>query len=83
MGWTKRRKSSSELGPRGLLSTREGLEEALCDALKSVVLGGIGSGVDPRVGFCNKFQREMEEHDRDFEEKYDEDLNATLIFVSA
>jgi len=32
--------------------------------------------------FYNKFQREMEEHDRDFEKKYDEDLNTTLIFVS-
>ena len=33
--------------------------------------------------FYNKFQREMEEHDRDFEKRYDEDLNTTLIFVSA
>jgi len=32
--------------------------------------------------FYNKFQREMEEHDRDFEKRYDEDLNTTLIFVS-
>lgn len=32
--------------------------------------------------FYNKFQREMEEHDRDFEKSYDEDLNTTLIFVS-
>ena len=24
----------------------------------------------------------MEEHDRDFEKKYDEDLNTTLVFVS-
>jgi len=32
--------------------------------------------------FYNKFQREMEEHDRDFERRYDEDLNTTLIFVS-
>ena len=33
--------------------------------------------------FYNKFQREIEEHDRDFEKKYDEDLNTTLIFVSS
>jgi len=46
------------------------------------VLGGTGPGVNPRVEFYNKFQREMEEHDRDFEKKYDEDLNTTLIFVS-
>lgn len=32
--------------------------------------------------FYNKFQQEMEEHDRDFEKKYDEDLNTALIFVS-
>ena len=63
MGWIKRRKLSPELTPRSLLSTRERLEEALHDALRSV-LGGVGSGVNPRVGFYNKFQREMEEHDR-------------------
>ena len=32
--------------------------------------------------FYKNFQREMEEHDRDFEKKHDEDLNTTLIFVS-
>ena len=32
--------------------------------------------------FYSEFQREIEEHDRDFEKKYDEDLNTTLIFVS-
>ena len=57
------------------------MEEALRDALKSV-LGSAGPRVNPRVEFYNKFQREMEEHDRDFEKKYDEDLNTTLIFVS-
>lgn len=38
--------------------------------------------VDPRMDFHDKFQREMEEHDRDFEKKYDGDLDTTLIFVS-
>jgi len=56
------------------------LEEALRNALKSV-LGGVGSGANPRVEFYNKFQREIEEHDGDFDKKYDEDLNTTLIFV--
>ena len=51
------------------------------DAFKSV-LGSTGPGANPRMEFYNKFQREMEEHDRDFEKKYDEDLNTTLIFVS-
>ena len=60
---------------------RERLEVALRDALKSV-LGDTGPGANPRMEFYNKFQREMEEHDRDFEKKYDEDLNTTLIFVS-
>ena len=58
------------------------MEAALRDALSSV-LGSAGTGANPRVQFYNKFQREMEEHDRDFEMKYDEDLNTTLIFVSA
>lgn len=57
------------------------LEEALRDALKSV-LGSTETGINPRVEFYNKFQQEMQEHDRDFESKYDEDLNVTLIFVS-
>ena len=57
------------------------MQEALYDALKSV-LGGAGPGVNPRMEFYKKFQREMDEHDRDFEKKYDEDLNTTLIFVS-
>jgi len=58
------------------------LEQALHDALKTF-LGSTGPGVNPRMEFYNKFQREMEEHDRDFERRYDEDLNTTLIFVSA
>jgi hypothetical protein len=57
------------------------LENALRDALKSVT-GSTTTGVNPRVEFYNKFQQEMDEHDRDFEKKYDEDLNTTLIFVS-
>ena len=63
------------------LTGNESLEEALRNALKSV-LGGAGHGINSRVDFYNKFQREMEEHDRGFEKKYDEDLNTTLIFVS-
>lgn len=56
------------------------LEEVLRDALNSV-LGGTGTRINPRVDFYSKFQREMEEHDRDFEMKNDEDLNTTLIFA--
>lgn len=59
----------------------QSLEEAFGNALNSV-LGGTGSGVNPRATFHNKFQREVEEHDQDLEKKYDEDLNTALIFVS-
>ena len=82
MSWTNRSGWSVEPRLHDLSSNHTSLEEALRDALKSV-LGGAGSGVNPRVEFYNKFQREMEGHDRDFERKYDEDLNTTLIFVSA
>ena len=67
---------SQDLSPN-----RESLEEALRDALKSV-LGSAGPGLNPRMEFYDKFQREMEEHDRDFEGRWNEDLNTTLIFVS-
>ena len=43
-------------------------------------LHGTASGA--RADFYNKFQREADDHDRDFMKKYDEDLNTTLIFVS-
>ena len=46
------------------------------------MLGGTGPGANPRMEFYNKFQREMEKHDRDFEKEYDEDLDTALIFVS-
>ena len=43
---------------------------------------GTKRAADPRMEFYDKFQREMEEHDQDFETKYDGDLDTTLIFVS-
>ena len=46
------------------------------------MLGSTETGVNPKVEFYNRFQREMEEHDRDFEKRYDDDLNIILIFVS-
>ena len=67
---------------QNVLLKPQSLEEAFSNALKSA-LGGAGpSGVNPRITFHNKFQREMEEHDQDLERKYDEDLNTTLIFVN-
>ena len=38
--------------------------------------------INPRTNFHNMFQRKMEEHDQNFEKKYDGDLDITLIFVS-
>ena len=76
-----RRKRAFEIRLHDLSLSWKRLEEALSNALKSI-LGSSSPGLNPRVEFYNKFQREMEEHDRDFEKKYDEDLNTTLIFVS-
>lgn len=49
------------------------LEDDLRDALKSVL--NVQTGPSPRVGFCDKFQREMDEHDRGFEK------NATKTWI--
>ena len=57
------------------------LEDSIRDALNTV-FGSARPGLNPRMEFYNKFQREMEEHDWDFKKRYDEDLNTTLIFVS-
>ena len=38
--------------------------------------------VDKRRHFYNMFNREADEYDRDFHQKYHDDLNTTLIFVS-
>jgi len=42
-----------------------------------------GSSNNPRAEFYDKFKHEAEDHDKDFIKKYDDDLNITLIFVSA
>ena len=42
-----------------------------------------GTASSARVEFYNKFKRAANDHDRDFIKKYDEDMNTTLIFVSA
>ena len=81
MGQVKRSKQLVDLKRCIILGNPEDLEDALRDALKSV-LGKAGHEVNPRARFHNKFQREIEEHDQDLEKKYDEDLNTSLIFVS-
>ena len=51
-------------------------------ALPSLFPNLLGTVSSARVEFYDKFQREADEHDRDYLKKYDEDLNTTLIFVS-
>jgi hypothetical protein len=34
------------------------------------------------IEFYDKFQRQADEHDRDFAEKYERDLNTIMVFVS-
>jgi len=51
-------------------------------ALPSLFPNLLGTSSSARVEFYDKFQREADEYDRDFMNKYDEDLNTTLIFVS-
>ena len=58
------------------------LEDALLKTLTSLFPNHLGTTSGPRADFYDKFQREADEHDRDFMKKYDEDLNTTLIFVS-
>ena len=57
------------------------MEKALRDALKSVLEKDGRS--DPRTSFYHKFKEEVAEHDEDFHQKYDDDLNTTLVFVSS
>ena len=44
-------------------------------------LHGMANGA--HTEFYDKFQRTAEEHDRDFVRRHEQDLNTTLIFVSA
>ena len=57
------------------------LKDAVNDALKNY-FPRLESTSNVRVQFYNKFQREADEHDRDFLKKYSGDLDTTLIFVS-
>ena len=37
---------------------------------------------DPRTDFFTVYRKQADEFDKDYVQKYDEDLNTTLIFVS-
>ena len=52
-------------------------------ALPSLFPNLLGTTSSARVEFYDKFQREADDYDRDFVKKHEEDLNTTLIFVSA
>ena len=52
-------------------------------ALSSLFPNHLGTSSSARGEFYDKFKREADEYDRDFMKKYEEDLNTTLIFVSA
>lgn len=57
----------------------QSLEQALRDALKSVLEKDGHS--NPRTRFYNRFKAEVAEHDDDFLQTYNADLDTTLIFV--
>ena len=59
------------------------LEDAMRNALQSFFPSRTdGPTGNSRQEFYDKFQREANGHDNDFTEKYDSDLDTTLIFVS-
>lgn len=65
------------------MRTRSRIEEALGRALGSYFPSIASRTMTARAEFYDKYQREADEYDKDFIKKYDEDLNTTLIFVSA
>ena len=52
-------------------------------ALPSLFPNLLGTPSSARVEFYDKFRRAADDYDHDFIKKYDEDMNTTLIFVSA
>ena len=58
------------------------MEEALLKALQSLFPSLNRTTGGARQEFYDKFQREASERDRDLTERYESDLDTTLIFVS-
>ena len=58
------------------------MEEALLKALQSLFPSLNRTTGGARQEFYDKFQREANERDRDLTERYESDLDTTLIFVS-
>ena len=59
------------------------LEDAMLKVLPPLFPNLLRTSSGARTELYDKFKREAEEYDRKFIKKYDEDLNITLIFVSA
>jgi len=55
--------------------TRESIKEALRMCLQLI------KNDDPQLDFYTMYERETVEHDTEYMQKYNEDLNTTLIFV--
>ena len=55
--------------------TRDSIQEALRMYLQPV------KSDDPRIDFYTTYKRETTEYDTEYMQKYNEDLNTTLIFV--
>ena len=58
-----------------------------CTRLRSVLASALKVGIgkqeqDPYTRFHEQFRKEADEYDRDFHKKYQDDLNAALVFVS-
>ena len=62
------------VGPRVLLTGRS-LQDVLRTFFQPIKID------DPRLDFYTMYKREATEYDTDYVKKYEEDLNATLIFV--
>ena len=55
--------------------TRDSIQEALRMFLQPI------KNEDPELDFYTMYKREATEHDTEYMEKHNEDLNTTLIFV--
>lgn len=58
-----------------LMTSRRSLQSALKEFFEPLRTN------DPRADFFGVYRKESEEFDRDYAEKYDGDLNTSLIFV--
>jgi len=64
-----------DVGWRGNLLTPNSIQEALRMYFQPI------KNDDPRLDFYTMYKRETMEYDTDYMQKYNEDLNTTLIFV--